>query len=88
MTNTICTLFLLKFNKIVLGRLHIQGVVEANQTACNGLPIYQVKKEIKKRIKMEIYNLLSCGIKYDIDDFESFLLKMILKVFLQNYFYL
>jgi hypothetical protein len=37
---------------------------------------------------MEIYNLLSCGIKYDIDDFESFLLKMILKVFLQNYFLL
>jgi hypothetical protein len=29
--------------------LHIQGVVEANQTACNGLPTYQVKKRNKKK---------------------------------------
>jgi hypothetical protein len=28
---------------------------------------------------MEIYNLLFCGIKYDIDDFEFFLLKIILR---------
>jgi hypothetical protein len=74
-------------SEVGVRRLHIQGVVEANQTACNGLPTYQVKKEIKKRIKMEIYNLLFCGIKYDIDDFEFFLLKIILRPVLKNFIY-
>jgi hypothetical protein len=36
-------------SEVGVRRLHIQGVVEANQTACNGLPTYQVKKEIKKK---------------------------------------
>jgi len=67
-------LFLFKFNKIVLGRLHIQGGSRSKPNSLQWITnISSKKRNKKKELKMEIYNLLSCGIKYDIDDFESFL---------------
>ena len=61
-------------SEVGVKRLHIQGGSRSQPKSLQWITnISSKKRNKKKELKMEIYNLLSCGIKYDIDDFESFL---------------
>ena len=61
-------------SQVGVRRLHIRGGSRSRPNSLQWITnISSKKRNKKKELKMEIYNLLSCGIKYDIDDFESFL---------------
>ncbi len=61
-------------SEVGVRRLHIQGGSRSKPNSLQWITnISSKKRNKKKELKMEIYNLLFCGIKYDIDDFEFFL---------------